>query len=426
MGVIRVLAATGRAIVGWAVGVAIGLGAGATVAWIANTWNSYRWGVPIGLLAFVIMFWGLVGGIFLIGPALAVWAARRRPGHLLSGEDGTEPFHASWLSARVRRHTGALIIVGSIGVVAGAGAVGVCGGLRWAPCRGFPPHEVEGSGDIVSVLASPDGTRYTYVEGLGPGSTIEILARGSTQARPLETGGSPHAFSWMPDAERLAVVAGDAFGSGTDRLLIVSVERGVIERSIDLPWGTPLFGTIAVSPDGGSVLMTSDPASSGARGGLYRVDLQTGTVRRIAAPFEGVPKDPLFLDDSHAVVVDAWYARSALRLVDLVSGSTRTLSPAHLNVGAAGGWTKDGDVVFSAFPASLDPNVSTPENFEHPVIARVSLDTGAVHELFEPGVASRLRMTADGLHAVAIADTCTGDCGNVKQLWELDLTRYVG
>jgi hypothetical protein len=140
MGVIRVLAATGRAIVGWAVGVAIGLGAGATVAWIANTWNSYRWGVPIGLLAFVIMFWGLVGGIFLIGPALAVWAARRRPGHLLSGEDGTEPFHASWLSARVRRHTGALIIVGSIGVVAGAGAVGVCGGLRWAPCRGFPPR----------------------------------------------------------------------------------------------------------------------------------------------------------------------------------------------------------------------------------------------------------------------------------------------
>jgi hypothetical protein len=35
-------------------------------------------------------------------------------------------------------------------------------------------------------------------------------------------------------------------------------------------------------------------------------------------------------------------------------------------------------------------------------------------------------MTADGLHAVAIADTCTGDCGNFKQLWELDLTRYVG
>jgi hypothetical protein len=92
MGVIRVLAATGRAIVGWAVGVAIGLGAGATVAWIANTWNSYRWGVPIGLLAFVIMFWGLVGGIFLIGPALAVWAARRRPGHLLSGEDGQNRF----------------------------------------------------------------------------------------------------------------------------------------------------------------------------------------------------------------------------------------------------------------------------------------------------------------------------------------------
>jgi hypothetical protein len=37
-----------------------------------------------------------------------------------------------------------------------------------------------------------------------------------------------------------------------------------------------------------------------------------------------------------------------------------------------------------------------------------------------------MRMVAAGTEAIALADACLGDCGGGKQVWRLDLSRYLG
>ena len=103
---------------------------------------------------------------------------------------------------------------------------------------------------------------------------------------------------------------------------------------------------------------------------------------------------------------------------------TTALTPSDLNVYEMAGRAANGGIVFSAFHGTSDPLVTTGEDFDDPVVALVEIDSGEIRELFEPGVTSRLRMEPDGVDAVAIAQTCSGDCSGAD-VWRLDLSRYL-
>jgi hypothetical protein len=426
----RIFRAFGLAVGGWVIGICLGLGTGALAAWGADAWSHYRWGVPVGLIVLVIVFWGFVAGVFLIGPVLAV-AAVRRSGKARS--NGDEPAETSdVLLASVgdfaRRHVRLLVTLSLIGVALAVGAVGVCGGLQWAPCRAFPSHVVEGGGDFRSVLPSPDCSRFASISSIGESSTIEVLEEGSiASTRTVATHGSiPDAIAWMPDSVRLAVLSHAMARQQRAQISIISSENGLVERRVELPFTASFGADVAVSPDGAEALVASgpsmDPRDSGGEG-LYRIDLLRGQVERMEVSFSGLPRHPLYLDAGHAVVVDAWNGHSSLRMIDLVSGSVATLTPVDLNVDEPIGQAANGGVLFSAFHSGSDPFVTTTNALEHPVVALVDLVNGSVRELFDAGVTSHLRMRSDGLHAVALADTCQGDCWGVE-LWTLDLSRY--
>jgi hypothetical protein len=83
-----------------------------------------------------------------------------------------------------------------------------------------------------------------------------------------------------------------------------------------------------------------------------------------------------------------------------------------------------GGIVFSAFHGTSEPFVTTEDDFDDPVVALVDIEGREVRELFEPGVVSTTRMFPDGFRAVALADTCSGDCSGAEA-WTLDLSRYL-
>jgi hypothetical protein len=362
--------------------------------------------------------------VFLIGPILAVVAVKR------SGKARAESSDLllSSVGDFARRHVRLLVTLSLIGVGVAAGAVGVCGGLQWAPCRAFPPHVVEGGGDFRSVLPSPDGSRYASISSIGDASTIGVREVGwIASARTVATRGSiPDAIAWMPDSVRLAVLSHATDRRQRAQISIISSQNGLVERRVELPFTASFVADVAVSPDGAEALVASGPPmDQEERGGqgLYRVDLLRGQVDRMDVSLSGFARHPLYLDADHAVVVDAWDGHSSLRLIDLDSGSVSTLTPTDLNVDEPIGRAANGSVLSSAFHSGSDPFVNTTEAFEHPVVALVDLGDGSVRELFDAGVTSHLRMGTDGLHAVALADTCQGDCWGVE-LWALDLSRY--
>jgi hypothetical protein len=424
----KIFHAFGVAIGGWIIGVCLGLGTAALAAWGADAWSHYRWGVPVGLIVVVIVFWGFVAGVFLIGPILAVVAVRRSGKARSKGDEraATSDLLLSSVGDFVRRHVRLFVALSLIGGAVVLGAVGVCGGLQWAPCRGFPPHVVEGAGDFRSVLPSPDGSRYASVSTFS--SRIGVFEGGAlANARAVATHVSIlDAIVWMPDSVRLAMLSHATARLQRAQISIISSQSGLVERRVELPFTASFAADVAVSPEGAEALVSSgppmDPQGSGGKG-LYRVDLLRGQVERMDVSFSGFPRHPLYLDADHVVVVDGWYGHSSLRLIDLDSGSVSTLTPADLNVEEPIGRAANGSILFSAFHTGSDPLVSTPVDFEHPIVGLVDLDDGSVRELFEAGVTSHLMMQSDGLHAVALAETCHGDCSGIE-LWTLDLSRY--
>jgi len=309
-----------------------------------------------------------------------------------------------------------------------AGAIGVCGGLRWAPCRGFPRHETIAHGDFRYVLPSPDGSRYAFISAFGDAAQIGILYQGATSDLPTQDPRIvPVAIAWMPDSARLAEVFHSPAPNARDRIGIVSAS-GLLDTSFELPFNASDTGPIAVSPDGASVLATSVPRTGSGRMGygtdLFRVDLRSGGVEKIDAAFTGYLRDLMYVDASHAVVLDSFNGHSRLSLVDLGTALATVLTPSDLNVYEIAGRAANGAVVFSAFHGTSDPLVTTGEDFDDPVVALVEIDNGEVRELFEPGVTSGLRMEPNGVDAVAIAKTCSGDCSGTD-VWRLDLSRYL-
>jgi hypothetical protein len=419
-----------RAIGGWFTGVCVGLFGSILVAWAVNAWHEYRWGVSVGLLTIAIVFWGLVLGVFVGGPVVAVLAVRRagRPTPGGYGEAAATP--VAGVGRRPKRRSVRLLLALSlVAAVVVAGGIGVCGGLRWAPCSGFPPHETIAHGDFRYVLPSPDGSRYAFISAFGDAAQIGILYQGATTDLPTQDPRIvPVAIDWMPDSTRLAEVFHSPASDTRYRIGIFSLASGLVETSFELPFNASDTDPIAVSPDGASVLVTSAPRTGSGRIGygtdLFRADLRSGRVEKIDAAFTGYLTDLMYVDASHAVVLDSFNGHSRLSLVDLGSALTTALTPSDLNVYEMAGRAANGGIVFSAFHGTSDPLVTTGEDFDDPVVALVEIDSGEVRELFEPGVTSRLRMEPDGVDAVAIAETCSGDCSGTD-VWRLDLSRYL-
>jgi len=240
--------------------VCVGLFGSILVAWAANAWHEYRWGVSVGLLTIAIVFWGLVLGVFVCGPVVAVLAVRRagRPIPRGYGEAAATP--VAGVGRRPERTSVRLLLALSLvaGVVV-AGAIGVCGGLRWAPCSGFPPHDTIAHGDFRYLLPSPDGSRYAFISTYGDAAQIGILYQGATTDLPTQDPRIvPVAIAWMPDSTRLAEVFHSPAPNARDRIGIVSAS-GLLDTSFELPFNASDTGPIAVSPDGASVLATSVP-----------------------------------------------------------------------------------------------------------------------------------------------------------------------
>jgi hypothetical protein len=80
-------------------------------------------------------------------------------------------------------------------------------------------------------------------------------------------------------------------------------------------------------------------------------------------------------------------------------------------------------IVFTAFQIT---GGMVPERFEDPIVGFVDPLDGEVRELFDPGVVPTLQMHADGVHATALAEACSGDCSGYLEVWTLDLSRYLG
>jgi hypothetical protein len=402
----------GVAIRGWFLGLVGGIGAAVLVAWLWDRWETHRQGVGIGLGVLLIVFWGIVLGIFVIGPAVAV-ASVRRAGVTSTGDGGPR-----------RRPALVIALTLAASLLVAAGGVGVCLANDWAPCRGIPPHETIGNGSFQYVLPSPDGSRFVWVAGYLDDTRMGLLDPNvlafETPSFDLQHETTLLEAAWMPDSRRLLI----AFRTGDgDAIGIVSSDTGLMGSSHPLPFRVADRSGITVSPDGSSALILADSRDSfGKR--LYRVDLASGT-SDLAASFLYGASSPLYLDADTAVVIELDVAHSGLTLVDLRTNAVRRLTADDVSVYALAGADAQGGLVFTGFRVSPDHNITT-EDQDDPFVGELDVADGQIHELFEPGVTGAMRMVGAGTEAVALAQTCSGECGGGEQVWKLDLSRYLG
>jgi YVTN family beta-propeller protein len=140
---------------------------------------------------------------------------------------------------------------------------------------GRGPHEVEVSPDGRLAVVSNYGDR----EAAGNSLTVLEWPEGKL-ARTVDLGEDtrPHGLAFLPDG-RLAVTT-----EGSDRLLVVDVRGGVVQKRI--PVGGGVAHMVAASPDGRHAWVTNISA-----GTLEKVDLEAGAVLgslRTGAGAEGV------------------------------------------------------------------------------------------------------------------------------------------
>jgi YVTN family beta-propeller protein len=140
---------------------------------------------------------------------------------------------------------------------------------------GVGPHEIAVSPDQRYVVVSNYGERDA------PGNSLTVVeAAGAAAPRTIDLGNDtqPHGMAFRPNGV-LVVTA-----EGSDRLLLVDVERGEVLRGIAI--GEGVGHMVAVSPDGRYAWVTNIRAGS-----LEKVDLEAGGVRglvRTGAGAEGV------------------------------------------------------------------------------------------------------------------------------------------
>lgn len=132
---------------------------------------------------------------------------------------------------------------------------------------GHGPHEVAVAPDGRTAVVSNYGT------GQAPGNTLTVVDLGDGSTRTLSLGGDtrPHGVRWLPDGRRLVVTT-----EGSNRLLLVDVVRGEVERGISV--GEGVSHMVEVAPDGARAWATKL-----RDGALVRVDLQDGSLREAPA-----------------------------------------------------------------------------------------------------------------------------------------------
>jgi YVTN family beta-propeller protein len=111
---------------------------------------------------------------------------------------------------------------------------------------GQAPHEAAVSPDGRTALATNYGTREA------PGSTltvIDLLGARVVKTIDLGPGRRPHGVRWL-DARRAAVTA-----EGSKALLVVDVEKGAVETSIET--GQEVSHMVAIAPDGTRAFVAS-------------------------------------------------------------------------------------------------------------------------------------------------------------------------
>ena len=122
---------------------------------------------------------------------------------------------------------------------------------------GEGPHEIAVSPDgRIAVVAD-------YGSGAVEGHTLTVLDLGGGPARSIDLGANtrPHGLRFLPGGRRLAATT-----EGSDALVVVDAEGGVVERAIGI--GPGKGHMVALSGDGGVAYV-----SKVGSGGLVRVDL---------------------------------------------------------------------------------------------------------------------------------------------------------
>ncbi|MNR75350.1 translocation protein TolB [compost metagenome] len=130
-----------------------------------------------------------------------------------------------------------------------------------------------------TVTISPDGSRYAYSIFRENGRLY--VGQSGQGAGPLDLY-SQQEPSWSPDGRRMAFV--EAMGSEAHSprrsLTVIDLDSKAVTRLAEGNFGYPL--KLAWSPDGSTVLYSSDQDDDGLAESLYRVSVTTPNPQRIA------------------------------------------------------------------------------------------------------------------------------------------------
>ena len=204
-----------------------------------------------------------------------------------------------------------------------------------------------GTGGAARPQPSPDGRTLAFVRRVRDESVLFLYDTVTGGQRPLWDGLSPDqqetwavfgvypGFSWTPDGREIVVWAQGG-------LWRVDAETGTPEA---IPFTAEVEQTVTdavrfpveVAPETFEVKMLRDAATSpdgktlvfSAVGRLWRKRLPEGTPERITSQSEHFEFDPSFSPDGRSLVYTTWSddAFGAVRVLDLASGATRTLTP---------------------------------------------------------------------------------------------------